>query len=180
MCVVLGGGGHTQEMIEILKACPLQVSALDLIVSREDFYSESWTAALKRRFQVTPQVHRVPRPNAVCARYSPLKILRSFLWALKTLAGVRGADVLLCNGPGLCVPVGLAHRLLHPGTPLVYIESLTRIKRLSLSGRLLQFVASLFLVQSRLLARDRWPRRQYARIFAFRPSAGSGPTDPAR
>ncbi|GAA5843928.1 hypothetical protein JCM9279_003677 [Rhodotorula babjevae] len=75
------------------------------------------------------------------------------------------ADVVLLNGPGSCVPITLAAflpRLLALPSPpprLIYLESLARTRRLSLSARLVRPFVDRFFVQwealrEELLARE--------------------------
>jgi hypothetical protein len=57
----------------------------------------------------------------------------------------RRPDVILSTGAALAVPFFVVGRL--RGCRLVYVESLTRTKKLSLSGRLVYPLASKFFVQ---------------------------------
>ncbi|GAA5914003.1 hypothetical protein JCM8208_005917 [Rhodotorula glutinis] len=63
------------------------------------------------------------------------------------------ADVVLLNGPGSCVPITLAAFLLRllplasPPPRLIYLESLARTRRLSLSARLVRPFVDRFFVQ---------------------------------
>lgn len=73
-------------------------------------------------------------------------------------------DVVLCNGPGTCVPICLLTylpRLLGlKRIRLVYIESICRVDSLSLSGKLLYPFVDHMLVQWPQL-RKNYPRAQY-------------------
>ncbi|KDD75660.1 Alg14-like oligosaccharide biosynthesis protein [Helicosporidium sp. ATCC 50920] len=76
-------------------------------------------------------------------------------------------DLVLVNGPGTCVPICLAAlliRVLGLGRGrIVYVESIARVTRLSLTGKILYHcrLASLFFVQwDELLVR--YPRATYA------------------
>lgn len=60
-------------------------------------------------------------------------------------------DLILCNGPGTCVPICLVSVFskamwLHQ-SKLVFVESFCRVKSLSMTGKLLYFLADRFLVQ---------------------------------
>lgn len=104
------------------------------------------------------EVVEVPRARKVHQSLwtTPLSALHC-LWAC---AGVLGRwdspDLILTNGPGTGVVVVLASLILRffdfsargaGQTRVVYVESLARVKKLSLSGRLLIKVADRFLVQ---------------------------------
>lgn len=176
--VVLGGGGHTKEMLEILKTAPEPWGQLNLVYSTGDNHSlemfkQEINCGFIRAFQV-------PKPNEVLGGYSAIRMIYSLLVCLYISFFVRGA-VVLCNGPGICVPFCLSHKLLHPFTPVVYVESVTRRHTLSLTGRVLQYVVDLFVVQSKALARPTFPKRKYCDIFVF-PGCRSEPgaSTPAR
>ncbi|GAA5823427.1 hypothetical protein JCM11251_000630 [Rhodosporidiobolus azoricus] len=61
------------------------------------------------------------------------------------------ADVILLNGPGSCVPIAFSAFLPRlfslPSPSLIYIESLARTRRLSLSGKLVRPLVDRFFVQ---------------------------------
>ena len=70
-------------------------------------------------------------------------------------------DVMLSTGAGPAVPAAVVARLL--GIPVVYIESVASVARLSLTGRLMRFLASEFLVQwPHLAAVAPWARYEGA------------------
>ncbi|KAL1919927.1 uncharacterized protein VTP21DRAFT_1859 [Calcarisporiella thermophila] len=81
---------------------------------------------------------------------TPWSVLQCMLSAVRIVLGDR-PDVLICNGPGSCVPLcvlayiprifGLAY------TRLLYVESFARTHSLSLSGRLLIRFVDRFIVQ---------------------------------
>ncbi|KAG8783528.1 UDP-N-acetylglucosamine transferase subunit [Serendipita sp. 411] len=67
------------------------------------------------------------------------------------LQGKPFADLLLLNGPGTCIPLFATvflNRVLGMQSPrVIYIESFTRVKTLSLSGRILRPLVDRFVVQ---------------------------------
>lgn len=75
---------------------------------------------------------------------SVANLLRNAVLAWRVVRG-RRPDVILSTGAGLAVPFFLAGRL--HGCRLVYVESLTRTRGLSLSGRMVYPLADAFLVQ---------------------------------
>lgn len=87
---------------------------------------------------------------------SPRNLARNLALAWRVVRA-RRPDVILSTGAGLAVPFFLAGRF--HGCRLVYVESLTRTRSLSLSGRIVYPLASVFFVQ--------WPgaarRRRKAR-----------------
>lgn len=64
-------------------------------------------------------------------------------------------DLVLCNGPGTCVPVCLVTFLfkvfyINSKCKIAFIESYCRVKTLSLSGWILLYITDIFVVQ--------WPK----------------------
>merc|ERR1711890_173155 len=60
-------------------------------------------------------------------------------------------DLVMCNGPGTCIPICGATFLLKLcfvlHTRIVFVESICRVKSLSLSGKILYYFADRVLVQ---------------------------------
>jgi beta-1,4-N-acetylglucosaminyltransferase len=71
-------------------------------------------------------------------------LLRNLRLAVRTIRAERPAAILT-TGAGVAVPFAWVGRLF--GVPTVYVESFTRIDRLSLSGRLIAPIASRLYVQ---------------------------------
>jgi UDP-N-acetylglucosamine:LPS N-acetylglucosamine transferase len=86
--------------------------------------------------------------DVVLANGPTNRSLKNLLWNLpvawRTIRR-QDPDVILSTGAALAVPFFLLGRLL--GRRLVYVESLTRVERLSLSGRLVYPLADAFFVQ---------------------------------
>ncbi|CAG2120366.1 unnamed protein product, partial [Medioppia subpectinata] len=57
--------------------------------------------------------------------------------------------LVVCNGPGVCIPICLSAKLLLRDVRIVFVESFCRTQSLSLSGRILYFcrICDHFLVQ---------------------------------
>lgn len=165
--VVLGGGGHTAEMMEILVNCPWNFQHLNVIISSGDVRSRRAIKALKRVESV--RIIEVPRPNEVLQGYSLFRIFYSLFICFSVVCRLSGS-FLLCNGPGICVPICVSHRILHPRTRIWYIESFTRVRTLSLTGKILQWISDLFIVQSPHLSQAAVPVRVFQPFFLFKGS----------
>jgi beta-1,4-N-acetylglucosaminyltransferase len=88
---------------------------------------------------------------------SLLNLLRNLRVAWRVIRE-RDPEIILSTGAGLAVPFFLVGRLLR--RRLVYVESLTRIESISLSGRMVYPLADHFFVQWPQAARRR--RMRYA------------------
>lgn len=127
---------------------------------------QRWAASEQRRNESTTRPAfkcvTIPRSREVGQPWlsSAFTTLRALFAAAAVVARERPA-LLLCNGPGTCVPLALAAVLWRTagvcegGTRIAYVESVARVRRLSLSARLLRMVgaADLLLVQWPELAR---------------------------
>lgn len=148
--VVLGSGGHTTEMLALIKDLDAQVySPLIYMVATTDDTSERRVAAAGGR--LPEAIYYLPRSREVGQSYvtSVFSTLWSFLLALYWVARVR-PNLLVCNGPGTCLPVAIAtlvYRILGmcEGN-IVFVESFCRVTSFSLTGRLLYPLADMFVV----------------------------------
>jgi beta-1,4-N-acetylglucosaminyltransferase len=135
--VVLGSGGHTTEMLALLENidATLYTPLIYMLASTDD--------TSLRRVQAHQQarradaIYKLPRSREVGQSYisSIFTTLWSFIIALYYVAVVR-PDLLLCNGPGTCLPVAIAtlwYRILGlcRGN-IVFCESFCRVSRYGL------------------------------------------------
>jgi UDP-N-acetylglucosamine:LPS N-acetylglucosamine transferase len=140
--IVLGGGGHTTEILHLVELMGPSYEYHYLLAT-----ADNHSASKIRRSGL---VHRVPRP-----RYRPGKrtqiildpwlSLRCLLATLPLLWRVRPA-ALLTAGPSIGVITGLAARLL--GVRVIFFETGSRITTLSGTGKAMRFIANDFFVQS--------------------------------
>uniref|UniRef100_A0A7S1Y892 UDP-N-acetylglucosamine transferase subunit ALG14 n=1 Tax=Grammatophora oceanica TaxID=210454 RepID=A0A7S1Y892_9STRA len=148
---VLGSGGHTTEMLQLLKTVDSKAySPLIFVVAESDTTSERRVEAFEGG-RKPDQTFRIPRSREVGQSYisSIGTTLYAFFFCMKLVWDVK-PDLLLCNGPGTCLPIAIAtlfYRILGvcEGN-LVFIESFCRVESLSLTGKLLYPLADLFIV----------------------------------
>ena len=142
---VLGSGGHTTEMLALLRALPAgRYAPRSYVVADTDGTS----VARGEAAGVLPagggaRVLRIPRAREVgqgalgAAWGTARGTLASFAVVL-----AEQPRLLLVNGPGTCLPVCAAAVLLRAvgalpaDTVVVFVESVCRVTSLSLSGRL--------------------------------------------
>ncbi|KJE91433.1 hypothetical protein CAOG_02568 [Capsaspora owczarzaki ATCC 30864] len=99
-----------------------------------------WTAQ-PRQFWI----ETIPRSREVAQSWltSLFTTAHALLFALPMVFRVR-PELVLCNGPGTCVPVCIAAKLLYIlgvcDTRVVYIESICRVETLSIAARLLKML----------------------------------------
>ncbi|GJD11210.1 UDP-N-acetylglucosamine transferase subunit ALG14 [Galdieria sulphuraria] len=146
LMVVLGSGGHTAEMVQILRTFGQNIFSTRFI-GQDDSLSFVEKTCQFLYIVASSDHHSVDKINTM----DPTIETRCWkLWLCEQ------PDVLVCNGPGTCVPVvfimffrnvfyNLAQRKRR--TRIVFIESIARVRSLSLSGRVLYPFVHRFLVQ---------------------------------
>ncbi|OMP02557.1 Oligosaccharide biosynthesis protein Alg14-like protein [Corchorus capsularis] len=173
--IVLGSGGHTAEMINLL-----------LVLQKERFSPRYYIAAATdnmslqkaRVFEnsladssgvkgISAEFMQIYRSREVGQSYvtSIWTTLVALAHALWLMVKIR-PEVVLCNGPGTCIPlcvIAFIFKLIGiRWSSIFYVESIARVKRLSLSGLLLYKlrIADQFFVQWPQLKR-KYPRAHY-------------------
>ena len=171
---VLGSGGHTAEMLQLLASMDLASYApRDYVLATTDHTSaqkiETFEAERQqRRDNAGPpecELLRLPRSREVGQSYatSVLTTLYALVHAI-FLVLRRRPSLLLTNGPGTCIPICVvAYALRFLGikhVTIIYVESIARVQTLSLSGKIMIRFADHFLVQWPSLAALH-PRAKY-------------------
>jgi beta-1,4-N-acetylglucosaminyltransferase len=147
LLVVLGEGGHTRQMLQLLDQLGPQYE-YHYLLAAEDQLSEG-------KIRLPGLVYRVGRPRSkVKGHTDSLPVaawhtLHSLTQLLPILRRVR-PQVVLANGPSVAVPAALLGKLL--GARIIYVESASRVHAMSTSARIVYPFADLFIVQ--------WPELQ--------------------
>ncbi|TRY56027.1 hypothetical protein DNTS_013857 [Danionella cerebrum] len=155
--VVAGSGGHTTEIIRLVGSLSQSYNPRHYVIADTDKMSEEKIRAFEEELEKNSSssqfsIHRIPRSREV--RQSWSSSLLSSLNALKSsipLVFRLQPDLVLCNGPGTCVPLCAAGLLLGilglKRVLIVYVESICRVETLSLSGKILYYLSDYFFVQ---------------------------------
>jgi len=150
--VVLGEGGHTVQMLKLLELLG-PVHEYIYLMPQRDQTSES-------KIRIAGPIHRASLPRG--KNTGLLKTLkRSFICSaqeFRILLKVR-PKAILSAGAGIAVPISLFGRLL--GVKIIHVESASRISSLSLTGKIMYYVAHLFFVQWEPL-KAKYPRAIFA------------------
>ena len=164
--VILGSGGHTAEMLRLLSGMNLKnYSPRVYVLAGTDKMSREKIERFEKENNLEADVRRIPRAREVHQSYvtSVLSTLLALVYSVPLVCRAW-PDLVLCNGPGTCIPVCFSAYLLRflglKEIALVYIESVCRVEHLSLSGKLLYYVADRLLVQWPQLQK-RYPRAHY-------------------
>ena len=189
LLAVLGSGGHTAEMISLLRSVmgnhsqdidrknkSVRFTTMHFILADTDSTSvPKIKASMKGEDVCMPEFrfHRIPRSREVGQSYltSVITTVWSIVAALWTVlfgsVSSPAPDVVLCNGPGTCLPVVLACVLRRCvgccGAPrIIFVESFCRVESLSLTGKILYKLrlTDRFVVQWKQLLKL-YPRAEY-------------------
>ncbi|KAF9666429.1 hypothetical protein SADUNF_Sadunf16G0228500 [Salix dunnii] len=174
--IVLGSGGHTAEMINVL----------NVLLSKDRFCPRFYVAAatdnmsLQKAHLLEENVYNLNGGKGGSTQflqiYRSREVGQSYITSIGTtfLALVHALwlmirirpQVVLCNGPGTCVPLCLIAFMFKVvgvrWSSVFYVESIARVRKLSLSGLLLYKlrIADQFFVQWPQLQRE-YPRAHY-------------------
>ncbi|XP_053105886.1 UDP-N-acetylglucosamine transferase subunit ALG14 homolog [Hemicordylus capensis] len=170
LLVVAGSGGHTTEILRLLSSLSQAYSPRHYVLADSDKMSEEKINSFEqKRAKIYPNslftFHRIPRSREVRQSWSTsvLTTLRSMFCSLP-LAFRLQPDLVLCNGPGTCVPICVAALLLKmlglKRVTIVYVESICRVENLSLTGKILYHLSDHFIVQWPAL-KEKYPKSLY-------------------
>ena len=170
--IVVGSGGHTSEMMRIVGGLELKnyTPRLYVIAEGDEMSREKvkvFETANGTFGTESVVVKTIPRARKVLQSYftSIFTTLVAIFSSFAVVVRFR-PDLVLCNGPGTCIPICFWAYLLKffclKETRVVYVESLCRVQRLSLSGQLLYYLylADHIFVQWPKL-KDLYPRTRY-------------------
>jgi glycosyltransferase involved in cell wall biosynthesis len=149
--VVLGDGGHTAEMLRLLKLLGPKYE-YSYMMATNDFISEG-------KIAWQGPVYRVPVPlGKYASQRKPVRALVAIFKQLIVLLQAR-PKAILSTGANIAVPISFFGRLL--GAKVIHIETGSRIYTMSSTGKLMYRIAHLFFVQWESL-QEKYPKAIYA------------------
>jgi beta-1,4-N-acetylglucosaminyltransferase len=163
LMIVIGSGGHTAEILKLLDN--LRDYKRIYVMAANDASSGSKIQEFQEQNTSEFSVVRIPRSRNVHQSWltTPFTTFYSLLFCTY-LIWKQNPKVIVCNGPGTCVPICYAafafRMLLLSKTRIIFVESFARVLKLSLSGKLLYPIADRFLVQWEELHK-KYPRSEF-------------------
>ena len=152
MCSVLGSGGHTTEMLKLVTSLDKNIYHPRLyLIADTDKFSQAKLNEAEDDTTKDWSVVRIPRSREVGQSYltSVVTTIVSFYHCLLPLLEHQ-PQLLLVNGPGTCLPVAIICWILSMARlspcKIIFVESLCRVKTLSLTGKILQMYQILSVV----------------------------------
>lgn len=181
--VFLGSGGHTGEMLRLLdhyqKAIIEGATTIHVGYSDEDslvkFKDKIGAIVSSKQLQVKIEYHHFKKARDVGSSVagSVISIIETLITSMTITYNIKKSmrgkpNLTLLNGPGTCciitVWLKLYHLFLWQPSKIVYVESLARTNRLSLTGKILYALADEFVVQWPDLL-PAYPRAKYYGIL---------------
>ncbi|XP_075497288.1 uncharacterized protein LOC142534219 isoform X2 [Primulina tabacum] len=173
--IVLGSGGHTAEMINLLAVLQMDrfrpryyiAAATDnMSFQKASILENSLLDKVKDEVVGTSHFMQIYRSREVGQSYiTSIGTTLIAFHALWLMFSIR-PQVIICNGPGTCIPLCIIAFLFKVFgirlSSIFYIESIARVRRLSLSGLLLyklRMADQLFVQWPQL--KTKYPRSNY-------------------
>lgn len=169
--IVLGSGGHTTEMLCIVKQLNKSKYWPRIYLSAtSDTTSDNKIHEIEHNKQNDYEIHKIYRSRTVHQSYttSIFTTMYSVLTTIPLMLRIR-PQLILTNGPGTCVPicfVAFLFKLLciNNDCRIVFVESYCRVQTLSLTGKILLWITDLFVVQWKHLIRYSSKVRYFGRL----------------
>ncbi|PNY04089.1 UDP-N-acetylglucosamine transferase subunit ALG14 [Trifolium pratense] len=174
--IILGSGGHTAEMLNLLAVLQkdrfnpryyIAAATDNMSLQKAMMLENSLASESGIKVADTAQFMKIYRSREVGQSYitSVWTTLIATVHALWLMIKIR-PEVILCNGPGTCIPlcvIAFIFKVLGiRWSSIFYVESIARVRRLSLSGLLLYklWMADQLFVQWPQL-QQQYPRATY-------------------
>lgn len=143
VCLAGSSGGHTSQLLKLSDSwhgC--------------DIFSITTTEVVREKLRKYGKVYVIGE----CNRQHPLHVAKVLLRAARIVL-IEKFDVVISAGAAVgCIVCFLAKLT---GAKVVWVDSITNVNRISLSGRLVRYIADLFLVQWPELT-DKYKNVEYA------------------
>ncbi|XP_045159645.2 UDP-N-acetylglucosamine transferase subunit ALG14 homolog [Mercenaria mercenaria] len=156
LLAVIGSGGHTKELLSLIEHLGEKYQPRYYIMANTDKMSEEKVQGLESSKHNKYKIYKIPRSREVQQSWitTVLSTLYASLYTFPLVFKIR-PDIILCNGPGTCIPVCFAGILMKVfyQVKVIYVESICRVETLSLSGKILYHFSDTMIVQ--------WPQLQH-------------------
>ena len=136
--VILGGGGHTKQLLPLVDRLKNKYK-IEYVVRKDGKPAKE---------SIKGRVFKIMNPRTMQDKNPFLVTLKLFPYTLEAfsiLAKSKAEAIIIC-GPAVSVPIAFLGKLIFR-KKLIFIESWSRVKSKSLSGRLIGWMADLIFVQ---------------------------------
>jgi UDP-N-acetylglucosamine:LPS N-acetylglucosamine transferase len=129
ICLAASAGGHISQLLKLAESW-----------SGYETFCVTTTKVVVEQLKKYGNVYVVGE----CNREHPLQLVKVLIRSLKAIVHEK-PDVVISTGAAIgCIACYLGKLL---GARIIWVDSITNVERLSLSGRLVRYIADLFLVQ---------------------------------
>jgi len=147
ICLVGSAGGHLTQLLELE----------DLWNQYNHFYI-TYKEESSKYLPKSQKTYFVKDPMR-----NPLYLLLTFLQSLYIFL-LENPNIIISTGAGITIPITFLGKIF--GKKIVFIESLSRVKDPSITGKILYPISDLFLVQWKSLLKKYGKRARYGgRVF---------------
>jgi UDP-N-acetylglucosamine:LPS N-acetylglucosamine transferase len=152
LLIVLGEGGHTTEMLKLVDLLEKKY-LYSYLVTIEDNLSV-------KRINYKGDIYRVNRPRGKNTNIF-LSICITFMVSIKLFFILKKAKpvAILSTGPAIVVPAAAVGKIF--GIKIIFIETGSRVKTSSLTGKIMYKLADLYFIQWPYL-KKKYPKAIYA------------------
>ena len=129
ICLVASAGGHLNQLLELAESW-----------EGYDIFFITTSKVVKNQLGTNGKVYVIGE----CNRRHPMRVLKVLLLSIAIIIRERPRVVMSTGAACGCIVCFLGKLI---GAKIVWLDSITNIGKLSLSGRMVRHIANLFLVQ---------------------------------
>nr|XP_039263889.1 UDP-N-acetylglucosamine transferase subunit ALG14 homolog [Styela clava] len=167
---IAGSGGHTAELLRLLSALSSNYRPICYVIADTDKMSANKIQQFETDRKVDENdegycIVTIPRSREVAQPWLS-SVWTTLVATVSSFSIVWNSnpDLLLCNGPGTCIPlcfIAFLYKFLGIGhCQIIFAESICRVKSLSLSGLILYHFCDKMFVQWKEL-HEKYPKSMY-------------------
>jgi len=142
ICLAASSGGHLSQLIRLSESW-----------KNHEVFCVTTTDVVERTIREFGKVYVVGE----CNRNHPIRVVKVFFRCLRAVLRER-PDVVVSTGAAAGCMVCFLGKMM--GAKVIWIDSITNVERISLSGRMVRYISDLFLVQWPELA-GRYRKAEY-------------------
>lgn len=129
ICLVASAGGHATQLLKLAQTW-----------EKYETFCVTTTDVVKEKLTKYGKVYVVGE----CNRQHPLLVLKVLCKCIKAVLKERPRVVISTGAAAGCIVCFLAKLF---GAKVIWMDSITNVEKISLSGRMVRYIANLFIVQ---------------------------------
>ena len=129
ICLAASAGGHISQLLKLAECW-----------NGYDTFCVTTTEVVREKLSQSGKVYVVGE----CNRQHPIRVIAVFIRCARIIFKER-PDVVISTGAAAGCMLCFLGKII--GSRVVWVDSITNVERISLSGRMVRYIADLFLVQ---------------------------------